>query len=94
MAEAIYIMTKDRLAAETFINGVNTVIINQDDGATAAARKAAAAAACSTFFGVHFPATYFGTEQLITAASGVLTDAGDAYIIFDKNGPAKNKVEG
>jgi hypothetical protein len=95
MAEALYLISKDRLGgAETFLNGVNAVIINADDGATAAVRKAAAAAAASTHFGVTFPATYFDTEQLITAASGVLNDAGDAYILLTSEGTAKAKVEG
>lgn len=95
MAEALYLITKDRLGgAESFINGVNAVIINQSDGLTAAQRKAAAAAAASTHFGVTFPATYFDTEQLITAASGVLNDDGDAYILLTKEGLAKAKVEG
>lgn len=95
MAEALYLITKDRLGGgESFINGVNAVIINQDDGATATARKAAAAAAASSHFGVTFPSTYFDTEQLITAASGALNDAGDAYILLTNEGAAKAKKEG
>jgi hypothetical protein len=95
MAEALYIMSKDRLGgAESFINNVSVVVINADDGSTAAARKALAAAAAQAATGSPYPATYFDTEQLITTASGVLGDAGDAYVIMPNEGVAKIKKEG
>jgi hypothetical protein len=95
MAEALYLITKSRLGgAESFINGVNAVVANLSDGDTAAQRKAAAAAAASSAMGATYPADYFDTEQVITTASGVLGDPGDAYVILPGEGVAKVKVEG
>lgn len=95
MAEALYIITKSRKGgAETFINGINCVVLNASDGASTATRLAAAATACTASQGVRFPATYFDAEQIITTASGELGDPGDAFVMLPDEGPAKVKVEG
>lgn len=96
MAEGLYLFTKNALGgAESFINGVNTVLMNADDGDSAAERKADAAAVCSTYMGATFPDTYFDTEAALgDLSTGTLADPGDAYIVLPQGGAAVHKVEG
>ncbi len=45
--------------------------------------------------GATFPDTYFDSEQALgDVTTGVLADAGDAYIVLPQGGAAVHKVEG
>lgn len=96
MAEGLYLFTKNAAGgADTFINGINTVLMNADSGDTAAVRKAAAAAAAKAAVGGNFPATYFDTEVALgDLTTGTLKDPGDAYVVRPDSGPATSKIEG
>ena len=95
MAKALYLCTKALLGGgNTFINGVQAVIINKDTGQTTLQIQTDAALAAQEFTGSPYPATYFDTVTRIDdLTSGPLKDDEDAYVVVP-GGAAPNKNEG
>ncbi len=91
MTAALWLCTKSALGgAETFLNGVNVVLINADSAQTTAQVKAAAATAANLAAGAggNYPATYFDTVTNITTftGAGLLETDLDAWV-FTPGGP-------
>ncbi len=94
MAKALYLCTKSRLGgADTFINGVQAVLINKDTGQTTLQIQTDAALAAQEFTGSSYPVLYFDTVTRVDdLTNGPLKDDEDAYVIVPEGaGASKNE---
>lgn len=93
MAEALYLIRKNLGAAgeqggKSILNGIHSMIMNDDDGQTDAQRFATAAGILNTKFGgTEYGADYFDDSELLSTASGILGADGDAVIFAPVDTP-------
>ncbi len=86
MAEALYLIRKNlgtgsSLGGKSVINGVHSVLMNDDDGQTDAQRFVTAAGIMNAKFSTNaYADDYFDSSDLLTTASGILGADGNAVI--------------
>lgn len=83
MAEAVWLVTKTVEPGDTLVDGITSVVINNDDADTAA-QTITDAEALVVALGHPVPSSYFDSAVIISdLASGPIATDGDGYVFGD-----------